>query len=91
MLKWCVVGSGDVVNRLVANSLNIKNKSKVISIVSNDQKQGELLAKKIKAESFYLKTKSKQEYIGSHYISLNILINFQVTKSSMLLKKLAEK
>ena len=33
MLKWCIIGSGDVVDRLVGNSLNIKNNSKVPVIV----------------------------------------------------------
>ena len=46
MLKWCIIGSGDVVNRLVNKSLNIKKKSKVISILSDNEIQGKKLAKK---------------------------------------------
>ena len=57
MLKWCIIGSGDVVNRLVNKSLNIKKKSKVISILSDNEIQGKKLAKKIGAESYYRNTK----------------------------------
>tara|TARA_Y200000002_G_scaffold317940_1_gene276736 strand:+ start:116 stop:1114 length:999 start_codon:yes stop_codon:yes gene_type:complete len=61
MLKWCIVGSGDVVNRLVDKSLNIKNKSKVVSILSDDENQAKKLAKKIDAEIYY-KTTQKNLY-----------------------------
>ena len=34
MLNWCIVGSGDVVNRLVNNSLNIRGVLKVTTIIT---------------------------------------------------------
>ena len=56
MLKWCIIGSGDVVDRLVGNSLNIKNNSKVISIISDNTKQARNVAKKINVREIYLNT-----------------------------------
>ena len=47
MLKWCVIGSGDVVQRLVKDSLNIKNKSKMIYLMSKDIKGAKDYAKKV--------------------------------------------
>ena len=46
MLKWAIIGSGDVVDRLVQKSFLIKNISKVVSIYSDNYKQANLLAKK---------------------------------------------
>ena len=86
MLKWCVVGSGDVVNRLVNNSLNIKNKSKVITIISNNKIQGELLTKKINAENFLIKSKKNLNYllnnekINSVYIATPPKFHFEYIK-----------
>ena len=54
MLNWCIIGSGDVVNRLVVDSLNIKNKSKVVAIISNDFEQAKTLAKKVNINKVYL-------------------------------------
>ena len=46
MLKWGIIGSGDVVDRLVQKSFLIKNISKVVSIYSDNYNQANLLAKK---------------------------------------------
>jgi len=45
MLNWIVIGSGDVVNRLVKNSLNTKS-SKVSYVFSKDYNQSKKIAKK---------------------------------------------
>ena len=36
MLTWAIIGSGDVVQRLVKNSLFVKNKSTVRYVVSDN-------------------------------------------------------
>ena len=75
MLNWCIIGSGDVVNRLVVDSLNIKNKSKVVAIISNDFEQAKTLAKKVNINKVYLnlaknKKKIKEDNnINSIYIA----------------------
>ena len=75
MLNWCIIGSGDVVNRLVKNSLNLKEASKVVAILSDDLKQAKKLAAKIGAEKVFLNTKTnirKIQYndkINSIYIA----------------------
>lgn len=56
MLKWCIIGSGDVVERLVGNSLNIKNNSKIISILSDNTDQARKVANKIDVKEIYLNT-----------------------------------
>ena len=56
MLKWCIIGSGDVVERLVGNSLNIKNNSKIISILSDNADQAKKVANKIDVKEIYLNT-----------------------------------
>jgi len=55
MLKWCVIGSGDVVNRLLKNSLNINKKSKVKYILGDNLNQLKETVKKIKVDNFYLR------------------------------------
>lgn len=75
MLNWCIVGSGDVVNRLVKNSLNYKNESKVNTILTNDLKQFKKISKNINFDNIYLNTKKnikkiqKDETINSIYIA----------------------
>ena len=46
MLNWAIIGSGDVIERLVQNSLNVSNKSKVRCIYSLDKKKAKELSKK---------------------------------------------
>ena len=46
MLNWAIIGSGDVVERLVQKSFNIKNKSKVKYIYSIDKKNAHKISKK---------------------------------------------
>ena len=43
MLNWAIIGSGDVIERLVQNSLNVSNKSKVRCIYSLDKKKAKEL------------------------------------------------
>tara|TARA_B100001057_G_scaffold470953_1_gene532790 strand:+ start:1972 stop:2964 length:993 start_codon:yes stop_codon:yes gene_type:complete len=56
MLKWCIIGSGDVIKRLVQDSLNIKNKSKVECILSDDLTQAKDFAKKHNIKDVLLKS-----------------------------------
>tara|TARA_B100000575_G_scaffold213285_1_gene174072 strand:+ start:1127 stop:2125 length:999 start_codon:yes stop_codon:yes gene_type:complete len=74
MLNWCIVGSGDVVNRLVVDSLNIKNKSKVVAILSNDLNQAKNLAKKIDVNRVYLNTDKNKKKIKEDKIINSIYI-----------------
>ena len=46
MLYWAIIGSGDVVKRLVAKSFNVPKKSKVKYIFSHDLKEAKKLTKK---------------------------------------------
>ncbi len=48
MLKWCIIGSGDVVQRLVGNSLEVKNKSRIKCLISKDLSEANKYAKKFK-------------------------------------------
>ena len=48
MLNWAIIGSGDVVSRLVQDSFNVKNKSRVKYIYSKDINEAERLKKKFK-------------------------------------------
>jgi len=57
MLKWCIIGSGDVVNRLVQDSLVIKNKSKIECIISDNLNQAKNFAKKYNIKNVLLKSK----------------------------------
>lgn len=56
MLNWAIIGSGDVVQRLVGNSLFIKNKSSVACVISDDFNQAYNYGKKNKIGSIYTKT-----------------------------------
>ena len=53
MLNWCVVGSGDVVQRLMKDSINIKNKSQIKCIISKNKSEAEKYSKKIGNIKFY--------------------------------------
>ena len=46
ILKWGIIGSGDVVNRLVKKSFNIKTKSLALMIMSDNLEQARVIAKK---------------------------------------------
>ena len=46
MINWCIIGSGDVVQRLLNKSIEIKNKSKLITIISKDFKNAKKYAAK---------------------------------------------
>ena len=63
MLNWCIIGSGDVVNRLVANSLNISRTSKVSVIISNDVNQAKILAKKLNIKKVLINTQKNVKKI----------------------------
>ena len=75
MLKWCIIGSGDVVSRLVKNSLNVKKKSKVKYILSDNLSQLKKITNKIKIDKYLLKndkninTIIKDKEINSIYIA----------------------
>ena len=47
MLNWAIIGSGDVVERLVQDSFNIKKKSNVKYIYSLDKKKAREISKNI--------------------------------------------
>lgn len=57
MLNWAIIGSGDVVQRLVKDSLFIKNKSKVTYVISKDFDQAKDYGNKYKIKFIFLKTK----------------------------------
>ena len=46
MLKWCIVGCGDVVQRLVQDSLQIAGSSKVECILTDNMVEAKKFAKK---------------------------------------------
>ena len=48
MLYWAIIGSGDVVNRLVQDSFHTPGSSKVAFIYSRGFKEAKRLAKKYK-------------------------------------------
>ena len=56
MLNWCIIGSGDVVKRLVKDSLAIKNKSKIECILSDNLNQANNFAKKYNIKNVLLKS-----------------------------------
>lgn len=56
MLNWAIIGSGDVVQRLVDNSLFVKNKSSVVCVVSDNYSQAHQYGKKHKIKSIYANT-----------------------------------
>ena len=57
MLTWAIIGSGDVVQRLVKNSLFVKNKSTVRYVVSDNLDEAKLYGNKHKIKFIYSKTK----------------------------------
>ena len=52
MLNWAIIGSGDVVQRLVQDSLFSKNKSTVIYVLTENFKEAEDYAKKYNIDMF---------------------------------------
>ena len=63
MLNWAIIGTGDVVQRLVDNSLFIKNKSIVTSVLSDNLDEAKLYGNKHKIKFIYSKTKKNLEKI----------------------------
>ena len=59
MLKWCIVGCGDVVQRLVQDSLQISGSSKVECILTDNIIEAKKFAKKYKINKVYKNTKKK--------------------------------
>jgi predicted dehydrogenase len=57
MLNWVIIGSGDVVQRLVDDSLFLKNKSKVSCIISENFEQAKKYANKYNIKKIYSKNK----------------------------------
>ncbi len=75
MLNWAIIGSGDVVQRLVSDSLFVKNKSSVECVISDDFNQASNYGKKHKIACIYSKTKKNlnkilnNQNINSIYIA----------------------
>lgn len=65
MLNWAVIGCGDVVQRLVQDSLFSKNKSTVIYVLTENFKEAEDYAKKYNIEHVLKKTKKNLNKILS--------------------------
>ena len=101
MLNWCIIGTGDVVQRLVQNSFFIKNKSKVSRLMSYDKISMEKFAKKYKIKKFSNKLidiindkEINSLYIAthpnSHYYYINKLspyIKFILCEKPLVIKK----
>ena len=60
MLNWAIIGCGDVVQRLVQDSLFSKNKSTVIYVLTENFKEAEDYAKKYNIEHVLKKTKKNR-------------------------------
>ena len=65
MLNWAVIGCGDVVQRLVQDSLFSKNKSTVIYVLTENFKEAEDYAKKYNIEHVLKKMKKNLNKILS--------------------------
>ena len=101
MLNWCIIGSGDVVSRLVQDSFFIKNKSKVSRIMSFDLLSMQKYAKKFKIKNYsdkLLDIKKDKDinclYIATHpnshyyYIKeLSPYIKFILCEKPLIVKK----
>ena len=57
MLNWAIIGSGDVVQRLVSNSLFINTKSSVTYVVSDNLEEARKYGNKHKIKFIYYKSK----------------------------------
>ena len=57
MLNWAIIGTGDVVQRLVNNSMFIKNKSIVTSVLSDNFDEAKFYGNKHNIKFIYSKTK----------------------------------
>ena len=71
MLNWAIIGSGDVVERLVQDSFNIKKKSNVKYIYSLDKKKAREISKKYRYGKVVKNYKEilKDKNINSIYIA----------------------
>ena len=89
MLKWGIIGCGDVVQRLVQNSLQVKNKSKIVNVMSKDISLAKRFAKKYDINNF---TNSSDEIIEDSninciYIACPPYKHFEYIKKSSINKK----
>ena len=57
MLNWAIIGSGDVVQRLVSNSLFINTKSSVTYVVSDNLEEARKYGNKHKIKLFIINQK----------------------------------
>lgn len=71
MLNWLIIGSGDVVDRLLDDSLFVKNKSQVVAIYSKDKLSARRYALKHNIKYFNLSLESiiNLNLINSAYIA----------------------
>lgn len=71
MLNWAIIGSGDVVERLVQDSFNVKKRSKVKYIYSLDKKKAQEINKKFRYGKVVNNYKDilKDKNINSVYIA----------------------
>ncbi len=75
MLNWAIIGSGDVVQRLVDNSLFIKNKSVVTCVLSDNLNEAKRFGSKHNIKLVYSKTRNNlnkilnDKHINSIYIA----------------------
>jgi len=93
MLNWCIIGSGDVVSRLLQKSLNYQKISKVTSILSDDLLQAKIVANKLGIKKIYLNTKNNikkiqnDKNINSIYIATPPNFHFFYIKTFCRFKK----
>lgn len=66
MINWCIIGSGDVVQRLLNKSIEIKNKSKLITIISKDFKNAKKYAAKFNNVNALELSKKNLEIINNN-------------------------
>ena len=89
MLNWGIIGCGDVVQRLVQNSLQVKNKSKIINVMSQDISLVKKFVKKYNINNF---TNNADEIIEDPninciYIACPPYKHFEYIKKSSINKK----
>ena len=65
-IKWGIIGCGDVVNRLLKDSLSVKNKSEVLSVMSIDVNEAKNFAKKHKILNY---TNSVKDIVNNKNIN----------------------
>ena len=59
MLNWAIIGCGDVVQRLVQDSLFVRGKSNVIYVISDKVKDAKVYGKKYNIKFILLNSKKK--------------------------------